>query len=62
VRRRGFRVGHDVIAHQPDLVFVEFAVNDGGHDLVVFDAGNEEFAIYINFDFVFRFHVISLVW
>ena len=25
-----FRVGHDVIAHQPDLVFVEFAVNDGG--------------------------------
>ena len=24
-----FRVGHDVIAHQPDLVFVEFAVNDG---------------------------------
>jgi len=25
-----FRVGHDVIAHKPDLVFVEFAVNDGG--------------------------------
>jgi lysophospholipase L1-like esterase len=25
-----FRVDHDVIAHQPDLVFVEFAVNDGG--------------------------------
>jgi lysophospholipase L1-like esterase len=25
-----FRVGHDVIAHQPDLVFVEFAVNDAG--------------------------------
>ena len=24
-----FRVGHDVIAHAPDLVFVEFAVNDG---------------------------------
>jgi lysophospholipase L1-like esterase len=25
-----FRVGHDVIAHKPDLVFVEFAVNDAG--------------------------------
>ncbi len=25
-----FRVGQDVLAHQPDLVFVEFAVNDGG--------------------------------
>ena len=25
-----FRVGQDVIAHKPDLVFVEFAVNDGG--------------------------------
>ena len=25
-----FRVGHDVIAHRPDLVFIEFAVNDGG--------------------------------
>ena len=25
-----FRVGPDVIAHRPDLVFVEFAVNDGG--------------------------------
>jgi len=25
-----FRVGHDVIAHHPDLVFVEFAVNDAG--------------------------------
>jgi len=25
-----FRVGQDVIAHHPDLVFVEFAVNDGG--------------------------------
>ena len=25
-----FRVGQDVIAHRPDLVFVEFAVNDGG--------------------------------
>lgn len=24
-----FRVGQDVIAHKPDLVFVEFAVNDG---------------------------------
>lgn len=27
-----FRVGHDVIAHKPDLVFIEFAVNDGGGD------------------------------
>jgi len=25
-----FRVSHDVIAHRPDLVFIEFAVNDGG--------------------------------
>jgi lysophospholipase L1-like esterase len=25
-----FRVGHDVLAHRPDLVFVEFAVNDAG--------------------------------
>jgi lysophospholipase L1-like esterase len=25
-----FRLGHDVLAHRPDLVFVEFAVNDGG--------------------------------
>lgn len=25
-----FRVGHDALAHQPDLLFVEFAVNDGG--------------------------------
>jgi lysophospholipase L1-like esterase len=25
-----FRVGHDVITHKPDLVFVEFAVNDAG--------------------------------
>jgi lysophospholipase L1-like esterase len=25
-----FRLGHDALAHQPDLVFVEFAVNDGG--------------------------------
>jgi lysophospholipase L1-like esterase len=25
-----FRVGHDVIAQRPDLVFIEFAVNDGG--------------------------------
>jgi pimeloyl-ACP methyl ester carboxylesterase len=24
-----FRLGHDVLAHKPDLVFVEFAVNDG---------------------------------
>ncbi|NLS97693.1 MAG: SGNH/GDSL hydrolase family protein [Planctomycetaceae bacterium] len=25
-----FRLGHDVLSHEPDLVFVEFAVNDGG--------------------------------
>lgn len=25
-----FRVGQDVLAHKPDLMFVEFAVNDGG--------------------------------
>ncbi len=25
-----FRLGHDVLEHKPDLVFVEFAVNDGG--------------------------------
>lgn len=25
-----FRVGHDVIEKKPDLVFIEFAVNDGG--------------------------------
>jgi lysophospholipase L1-like esterase len=27
-----FRLAHDVLAHKPDLVFVEFAVNDGGAD------------------------------
>ncbi|MDT8300872.1 MAG: GDSL-type esterase/lipase family protein [Sedimentisphaerales bacterium] len=25
-----FRLGHDVLRHKPDLLFVEFAVNDGG--------------------------------
>ena len=25
-----YRYGHDVLAHRPDLVFVEFACNDGG--------------------------------
>ncbi len=25
-----FRFGHDVLEHEPDLLFVEFAVNDGG--------------------------------
>lgn len=25
-----FRLDHDVLQHQPDLVFIEFAVNDGG--------------------------------
>ena len=27
-----FRLQHDVLAHKPDLLFVEFAVNDGGAD------------------------------
>jgi len=27
-----FRVNHDVLQHDPDLVFVEFAVNDGGRN------------------------------
>jgi lysophospholipase L1-like esterase len=27
-----FRLQHDVLDHQPDLLFVEFAVNDGGAD------------------------------
>lgn len=27
-----YRLGHDVLSHKPDLVFVEFAVNDGGAD------------------------------
>ncbi len=26
----GFRLEHDVLVHKPDLLFVEFAVNDGG--------------------------------
>jgi hypothetical protein len=25
-----YRLGHDVLRHEPDLLFVEFAVNDGG--------------------------------
>lgn len=25
-----YRLGHDVLAHKPDLLFVEFATNDGG--------------------------------
>lgn len=29
-----FRVGQDVLAHKPDLLFIEFAVNDGGADPV----------------------------
>ncbi len=29
-----FRVGQDALAHEPDLLFVEFAVNDGGSDPV----------------------------
>ncbi|MFT5498754.1 MAG: hypothetical protein ACI9TH_004169 [Kiritimatiellia bacterium] len=29
-----FRVGRDALRHQPDLLFVEFAVNDGGADPV----------------------------
>ncbi|MFK5922575.1 MAG: SGNH/GDSL hydrolase family protein [Verrucomicrobiota bacterium] len=27
-----YRLGHDVLQYQPDLMFVEFAVNDGGAD------------------------------
>ena len=27
-----FRLGRDVLAHKPDLLFVEFATNDGGSD------------------------------
>jgi len=27
-----FRLGQDVLAHRPDLLFIEFAVNDGGTD------------------------------
>ena len=27
-----YRLGYDVLRHQPDLLFVEFAVNDGGTD------------------------------
>jgi lysophospholipase L1-like esterase len=27
-----YRLGYDVLSHKPDLVFVEFAVNDGGTD------------------------------
>jgi lysophospholipase L1-like esterase len=27
-----YRCGHDVLEHKPDLVFIEFAVNDGGAD------------------------------
>lgn len=26
-----FRLGHDVLRHNPDLVFIEFATNDGGN-------------------------------
>jgi lysophospholipase L1-like esterase len=26
-----FRMGHDVLRHQPDLIFVEYAVNDSGY-------------------------------
>jgi len=29
-----FRVGQDALSHKPDLLFVEFAVNDGGADPV----------------------------
>lgn len=30
-----YRFGQDVLAHDPDLIFVEFAVNDGGADPVM---------------------------
>ena len=35
-----FRCAQDVLAHDPDLIFVEFAVNDGGADPVYDLAGD----------------------
>jgi len=36
-----YRVGFDVLRHKPDLVFVEFAVNDGGSDPLEIQRGME---------------------
>ncbi|MDQ2800413.1 MAG: SGNH/GDSL hydrolase family protein [Armatimonadota bacterium] len=36
-----FRLGRDVLAHKPDLVFVEFAVNDGGTPEAMVDRAME---------------------
>ena len=36
-----FRAGWDVLAHHPDLVFVEFAVNDGGSPEPMIDRAME---------------------
>ncbi len=36
-----FRVGQDALAHDPDLLFVEFAVNDGGADPAQIQRGME---------------------
>ena len=36
-----FRLGQDVLAHKPDLVFVEFAVNDGGTPEAMVDRAME---------------------
>lgn len=36
-----YRLGFDVLRHKPDLLFVEFAVNDGGSDPVEIHRGME---------------------
>ena len=36
-----FRLGRDVLAHKPDLVFVEYAVNDGGAPDAMIDRAME---------------------
>ena len=36
-----FRLGRDVLGHRPDLVFVEFAVNDGGTPEAMIDRAME---------------------
>jgi lysophospholipase L1-like esterase len=36
-----FRIGRDVLAHKPDLVFVEYAVNDGGQQPEMIDRAME---------------------
>lgn len=39
-----FRLGRDVLRHKPDLVFVEFAVNDGGAPETMIDRAMEGIA------------------